>query len=55
MTQPLKKECQSNYKISFQWKDLNLFVDLAGEFGLKNLNAFTEEIKREISRQKLNP
>ena len=52
MTQPLKKECQSNYKISFQWKDLNLFIDLTGEFGLKNLNAFTEEIKREISRQK---
>jgi phospholipid/cholesterol/gamma-HCH transport system permease protein len=52
MTQPLKKECQSNYTISFQWEELNLFVDLSGEFGLKNLNAFTDEIKREISRQK---
>ena len=51
MTKPLKRECQADYKISFQWEDLNLFIYLSGEFGLKNLNAFTDDITREISRQ----
>jgi phospholipid/cholesterol/gamma-HCH transport system permease protein len=42
------------YKISFKLKDLNLFIYLTGEFGLKNLTAFNTDINREISRQKLN-
>ncbi|HUN56129.1 MAG TPA: MlaE family lipid ABC transporter permease subunit [Smithella sp.] len=42
------------YKISFEWKDLNLFIYLEGEFGLKNLTAFNADIHREMSRQKLN-
>jgi phospholipid/cholesterol/gamma-HCH transport system permease protein len=47
------KDCQINYKISFKREDLNLFVDLSGEFGLKNLTAFAGDIKREISSQKV--
>ena len=42
------------YKISFKWKDLNLFIYLSGEFGLKNLMVFNIDINREISKQKLN-
>ncbi|PKN10803.1 MAG: hypothetical protein CVU70_02130 [Deltaproteobacteria bacterium HGW-Deltaproteobacteria-5] len=52
MTDPLKRECQADYQISFKWEDLNLFIYLAGEFGLKNLNVFTDDIKREISGKK---
>jgi len=42
------------YKISFKLKDLNLFIYLTGEFGLKNLTAFNIDLNRAISRQKLN-
>jgi phospholipid/cholesterol/gamma-HCH transport system permease protein len=52
MTQPLTKDFQADYQISFRREEFNLFVDLAGEFGLKNLNAFMDDIRREISRQK---
>lgn len=47
-----RKDWQTAYKISYQWEDLNLFVHLTGEFGLKNLMPFTSDIKREISSQK---
>ena len=47
-----QQDCQATYDISFKWEDLNLFIYLAGEFGLKNLMAFTCDIKREISSQK---
>jgi phospholipid/cholesterol/gamma-HCH transport system permease protein len=53
MTTPLKKVGQSTYTIASRWEDLNLFIDLAGEFGLKNLTQFRGDIQREFSRQKL--
>ena len=53
MTTSSNKDCQINYKISFKREDFNFFVDLSGEFGLKNLTAFTGDIKREISSQKV--
>ena len=53
MTTSTKKACRIDYKISFKREDFNLFVDLSGEFGLKNLTAFTGDIKREISSQKV--
>jgi phospholipid/cholesterol/gamma-HCH transport system permease protein len=53
MTTSTKKDCRSDYKISFKREDFNFFVDLSGEFGLKNLTAFTGDIKREISSQKV--
>ncbi len=52
MVERSQKDCQAAYKISSKWEDLNLFIYLAGEFGLKNLMAFTCDIKREISSQK---
>ena len=48
-----QKDCPDAYKISSERKDLNLLIQLAGEFGLKNLTAFVVEIKREISSQKI--
>jgi phospholipid/cholesterol/gamma-HCH transport system permease protein len=53
MTTSTTKDCRSDYKISFKREDFNFFVDLSGEFGLKNLTAFTGDIKREISSQKV--
>ena len=50
-TQP-QQDCQTAYKIASKWRDLNLFIYLTGEFGLKNLTVFTGDIKREISSQK---
>lgn len=46
------KDWQTAYKISSKWEDLNLFIYLAGEFGLKNLMVFTGDIRGEISSQK---
>ena len=40
------------YKISSEKKDLILVIYLTGDFGLKNLKAFTEEIKQLIYKQK---
>ena len=48
-----KEDCPEGYKISYKWEDLNLFIYLAGEFGLKNLMVFRSDINREISKQKL--
>jgi len=53
MTTSTTKDCRSDYKISFKREDFNFFVDLSGEFGLKNLTAFAGDIKREISSQKV--
>lgn len=52
MAERSQKDSQAAYTISFKWEDLNLFIFLTGEFGLKNLMAFTCDIKREISSQK---
>lgn len=52
-TQP-QKECPESHRISYKREDLNLLIYLSGEFGLKNLTAFRNDIKREISRQKLS-
>ncbi len=49
MTLLTDKFSQTDYKISFKRKDSALFIDLSGVFSLKNLTAFTEEIRREIS------
>ena len=40
------------YKISSEKKNLSLVIYLTGDFGLKNLKAFTEEIKQLIYKQK---
>ena len=40
------------YKISSEKKNSSLVIYLTGDFGLKNLKAFTEEIKQLINRQK---
>ena len=54
MTTQTQKNCPERYSISYKREDLNLFIYLAGEFGLKNLTAFNSDINREISRQKLS-
>jgi phospholipid/cholesterol/gamma-HCH transport system permease protein len=40
------------YKISSEKKNSSLVIYLTGDFGLKNLKAFTEEIKQLIYKQK---
>ncbi len=52
MMKKTQKDCRVDYKITSQWEDLNLFIYLAGEFGLHNLIAFTGDIKREIASKK---
>ncbi|MCX5850280.1 MAG: MlaE family lipid ABC transporter permease subunit [Deltaproteobacteria bacterium] len=54
MTTQTNKNCPEGYRISYKWEDLNLFIYLSGEFGLKNLTVFDGDIRREISKQKLN-
>ena len=54
MTTQTQKDSPERYTISYKREDLNLFIYLAGEFGLKNLAAFNSDINREIFRQKLN-
>ncbi|MFZ1981642.1 MAG: ABC transporter permease, partial [Smithella sp.] len=49
-----QKDPLERYTISYKTEDSNLFIYLAGEFGLKNLTIFNGDIKRQISRQKLN-
>ncbi|KQC06406.1 MAG: hypothetical protein APR62_08005 [Smithella sp. SDB] len=48
-----RKNCPEVYNISFIRKDLNLFVNLSGNFGLQNLMVFRNEINNEIYKQKL--
>ena len=52
MVERSQQDCPATYDISFKWEDLNLFIYLAGEFGLKNLMLFTGDIKQEISSHK---
>jgi len=54
MTIPTQKDCPERYTISYKREALNLFIYLAGEFGLQNLTAFNSDINREISSQKIN-
>ncbi len=39
------------YKISHSWRDFDLFIQLAGQFSLKNLNLFSDEIRRLMSER----
>lgn len=49
MTTPRNIDGQAGYQVSFQKEDENLFISLTGEFGLKNLTAFTREIRQAVS------
>jgi len=51
MTTTAKEDCPLNYKISYKSEESNLFVFLAGEFGLKNLTVFRKDIRRQLSSQ----
>ena len=48
-----KEDCPEHYNVSFNREDLNLFIHLSGQFGLKNLIVFKSDINREISKQKI--
>jgi anti-anti-sigma factor len=54
MTTQTRKNCPESYRISYKWEDLDLIIYLAGELGLKNLTVFDGDIRREISKRKLN-
>jgi phospholipid/cholesterol/gamma-HCH transport system permease protein len=54
MTISTQKNCPESYRISYKPEDSNLFIYLSGEFGLKNLTVFNGDIRREISKQKLD-
>jgi len=54
MTISTQKNCPESYRISYKLEDSNLFIYLSGEFGLKNLTVFNGDIRRKISKQKLN-
>jgi len=53
MQMPAEKDCQIANKISFKREGLDLFIDLEGQFGLKNLTIFVGDIKKEISSRPL--
>jgi len=53
MQMPAEKDCQIAHKISFKREGLNLFIDLEGQFGLKNLTIFVGDIKKEIASEPL--
>lgn len=53
MKSQARKNCTEDYNISFIRKDLNLFINLSGQFSLQNLTVFRSEINGEISKQKL--
>jgi len=53
MTTQTRKNCPEDYNVSFTRKDLNLFINLFGQFSLKNLMVFRSDINRELSKQKL--
>jgi phospholipid/cholesterol/gamma-HCH transport system permease protein len=54
MTISTLKNFTESYKISYKLEDSNLFIYLSGEFGLKNLTVVDRDIRREISKQKLD-
>lgn len=47
-----EKDWSKLYKISSEKKDSHLFVYLTGDFGLKNLNLFTNDIRKLIDKKK---
>jgi ABC-type transport system involved in resistance to organic solvents, permease component len=49
----MRGNCPEDYNISFTLKDLNLFINLSGQFSLQNLMVFRSNIKSEISKHKL--
>jgi len=46
-----KQDLSKRYEISYEKKNMNLLINLTGEFGLKNLKFFTNEIKKSICNQ----
>ena len=46
-----KKDLSKRYEISYEKKNNNLLIILTGEFGLKNLKLFSDEIKKAIRSQ----
>lgn len=54
MTSLIYKAKLTDFTISFKRRDFALNIDLAGEFGLKNLSAFTKEIEHEIAGAPVN-
>jgi len=46
-----KQDLSKRYEISYEKNNTNLLVNLTGEFGLKNLMLFTNEIKKSIRNQ----
>lgn len=51
MTTPRNNDCPADYQVSFKKEESDLFIDLKGEFGLRNLTAFTRDIRKVISGQ----
>jgi len=49
MTTPRNIDGQDGYQVSFQKENESLLISLKGEFGLKNLTAFTREIRQAVS------
>ena len=49
MRTPRNKDCPADYQVSFKKEKPDLLIDLKGEFGLKNLTAFTRDIRQAIS------
>ena len=46
-----KQNLSKRYEVSYEKKNTKLFINLTGEFGLKNLKLFTNEIKKFILNQ----
>ena len=46
-----KQDLSKRYEISCEKKNTNLLINLTGEFGLKNLKLFTNEIKKSTRNQ----
>lgn len=53
MTTALKENCPDSYQISYKLEESNLLIFLAGEFGLKNLTVFTNDMSCQLSSQYL--
>ncbi|MDD4092496.1 MAG: MlaE family lipid ABC transporter permease subunit [Smithellaceae bacterium] len=49
MTTPRNIDCSADYQVSFKKEEPDLFIDLKGEFGLKNLTVFTRDIRKAVS------
>jgi phospholipid/cholesterol/gamma-HCH transport system permease protein len=51
MALEIRKDWQKLYQINYKKQDAKIFIYLAGEFGLKNLNSFSTVIKNLINEQ----